>query len=58
MNTPLSSCPFCGGTNAQVTKPHGGEPVHYVVICTPEVDRPGCGASSPQRSTPEAAVEA
>lgn len=54
----LLPCPFCGGTNVLVTRPHGGQPVHYVAICTPEVGMIGCGASSTWMASREEAAAA
>jgi Lar family restriction alleviation protein len=54
----LLPCPFCGGSNVLVTRPHGGQPVHYVAICTPEVKMIGCGASGTWMASREEAAAA
>lgn len=55
--TPMN-CPFCGGSNALVVKPHTGPPVHYTVICTNGGDdEPGCGASSTWANSSREAIE-
>lgn len=57
-NLIISPCPFCGGTNAQLSNPCQGTPVKWTVICTPEVGLNGCGASSTWCNGEDEAVEA
>lgn len=44
MNT-LLLCPFCGGDNIEISRPHSGQPLHYVAICVNAAGAFGCGAS-------------
>lgn len=48
----LLACPYCGGTNIQITSPSNVQPRHFVALCTNDVDKPGCGASSQWHRVP------
>jgi len=54
----LFPCPFCGGRNVLISRPHQSPPDHFVAICTPEEHAQGCGASGTWKGTEKEAAEA